>query len=189
MGISNTIPPSRLIQPGVVANTAARPSSPFEGQAIYQADTDEVLYYNGTSWSRPWNMPWGFVALTTNATSGTATTTETAVMTTSSFTAVANRYYRLSYYEPITCKPTVDQASTSLRIRLTNVSGTELQYGQNQSAGTGNSAISLNLSIVRTLTAGSTVIVATAYASTGTASLFRSATAPAVLFVEDVGPV
>jgi hypothetical protein len=50
MGISNTIPPSRLIQPGVVANTAARPTSPFTGQAIYQVDTNQYLIWNGTAW-------------------------------------------------------------------------------------------------------------------------------------------
>ena len=51
MGISNTIPPSRLIQPGVVANTAARPTSPFTGQAIYQVDTAQYLIWDGTKWS------------------------------------------------------------------------------------------------------------------------------------------
>ena len=56
MGISNTIPPSRLIQPGVVANTAARPTSPFTGQAIYQVDTNQMLIWNGTAWVIP-NTP------------------------------------------------------------------------------------------------------------------------------------
>jgi hypothetical protein len=53
MGISNTIPPSRLIQPGVVANTAARPTSPFTGQTIYQVDTNQMLIWNGTAWVIP----------------------------------------------------------------------------------------------------------------------------------------
>ena len=53
MGISNTIPPSRLIQPGVVANTAARPTSPFTGQAIYQVDTNQMLIWNGSAWVIP----------------------------------------------------------------------------------------------------------------------------------------
>jgi hypothetical protein len=132
--------------------------------------------------------PRGIMAIGTNSTSGTATTTESQVMTTGSFVAVANRYYRISYFEPIVCKPPVDEASTYIRIRLTNTSGVELQFGQNQSAGTGNSAIALNISIVRTLTAGTTVIAATCGTSTGSASLFRSASAPAVLVVEDIGP-
>lgn len=36
--------------PKVVANAAARPSSPYEGQMIYQADTDLLLIWNGSAW-------------------------------------------------------------------------------------------------------------------------------------------
>lgn len=56
MGITNNIPPSRLIQPGVIDNTAARPASPFEGQCIFQKDTDQLLVWNGTAWVMP-NKP------------------------------------------------------------------------------------------------------------------------------------
>jgi hypothetical protein len=56
MGITNTIPPSRLIQPGVIDNAAARPASPFEGQCIFQKDTDQLLVWNGTAWVIP-NSP------------------------------------------------------------------------------------------------------------------------------------
>jgi len=78
MGISNTIPPSRLIQPGVVANTAARPTSPFTGQAIYQVDTNQMLLWNGTAWvipNTPAQNPTGleFISSTT-ATSGSSIT-------------------------------------------------------------------------------------------------------------------
>lgn len=53
MGLSNQIPSSRLIQPGVVENTADRPASPYEGQCIFQKDTDQLLVWNGTSWVIP----------------------------------------------------------------------------------------------------------------------------------------
>jgi len=53
MGITNTIPPSRLIQPGVIDNAAARPASPYEGQTIFQKDTDQLLVWNGTAWVIP----------------------------------------------------------------------------------------------------------------------------------------
>lgn len=49
MGISNTIPPSRLIQPGV-CTSSTRPTSPFEGQMIYETDTDVLAIWNGTAW-------------------------------------------------------------------------------------------------------------------------------------------
>lgn len=51
MGLSNYLPSSRLIQPGVCTSTT-RPSSPFEGQAIYETDTDLTYIYNGSSWQQ-----------------------------------------------------------------------------------------------------------------------------------------
>jgi hypothetical protein len=56
MGLSNQIPSSRLIQPGVVSSAAARPASPYEGQVIFQKDTDQLLVWNGTTWVIP-NSP------------------------------------------------------------------------------------------------------------------------------------
>ena len=96
MSISQQIGAARLIQPGVIANASARPASPFEGQAIYQKDTDEVLYYNGSSWSRPWNMPWGILAATTST--NNTLTSNILVGLNTTFTAVANRYYRVSIH-------------------------------------------------------------------------------------------
>jgi len=49
MGLSNYLPSSRLIQPGVCTSTT-RPASPFEGQVIYETDTDKMLVYNGSAW-------------------------------------------------------------------------------------------------------------------------------------------
>jgi hypothetical protein len=56
MGITQQSAAARLIQPGVVDNTAARPASPFEGQCIFQKDTDQLLVWNGTAWVIP-NSP------------------------------------------------------------------------------------------------------------------------------------
>jgi hypothetical protein len=50
MGLSNQIPSSRLIQPGVVSSAATRPASPFTGQCIFQKDTDQLLVWSGTAW-------------------------------------------------------------------------------------------------------------------------------------------
>jgi hypothetical protein len=33
-----------------VCTSSTRPASPFEGQMIYETDTDRVLVYNGTAW-------------------------------------------------------------------------------------------------------------------------------------------
>jgi hypothetical protein len=49
MPITNYLPSSRLIQPGVCTSTT-RPASPFEGQAIYETDTDMMAIWNGSAW-------------------------------------------------------------------------------------------------------------------------------------------
>jgi hypothetical protein len=49
MPISNYLPSSRLIQPGVCTSTT-RPASPFEGMVIYETDTNKTYVYNGSSW-------------------------------------------------------------------------------------------------------------------------------------------
>jgi hypothetical protein len=49
MPITNYLPSSRLIQPGV-CTSSTRPASPFEGQAIYETDTKNTLTYNGSAW-------------------------------------------------------------------------------------------------------------------------------------------
>ena len=53
MGITQQIGASSLIKPGVIDNTAARPASPYEGQVIFQKDTDQLLVWNGTTWVIP----------------------------------------------------------------------------------------------------------------------------------------
>jgi hypothetical protein len=53
MSISSQLAASRLIQPGVIPNTASRPASPFQGQCIYQTDTNQLLVWNGTAWVIP----------------------------------------------------------------------------------------------------------------------------------------
>jgi hypothetical protein len=56
MGITQQIGASSLIKPGVIDNTATRPASPYEGQVIFQKDTDQLLVWNGTAWVIP-NSP------------------------------------------------------------------------------------------------------------------------------------
>jgi len=47
MGISNV---SNGLRSGVCTSTT-RPSAPYEGQMIYETDTDKVLVYNGSVWT------------------------------------------------------------------------------------------------------------------------------------------
>lgn len=49
MGFSSIIGASSVIRPGVCTSTT-RPSSPYDGQVIYETDTQQTLVYNGSGW-------------------------------------------------------------------------------------------------------------------------------------------
>jgi hypothetical protein len=138
---------------------------------------------NANQWPR------GIMALTTaTSNSATFTTSEIVTITGSSFTAVANRYYEITYYEPVigTNSGTVNRIS--LGIRLTNISGA-VQVSSNTESGPDQSQLGL-ASVVKTLTAGTVNFVATAVvlSGAGTAICTRSATSAAYLMVKDLGP-
>jgi hypothetical protein len=121
MGITQQIGASSLIKPGVIDNTAARPASPYEGQVIYQKDTDEILAYNGTSWTRPANMPWGIISYTTKSTGTTnISTATTTLLTAPSFTLTSSRYIKITGRVDY-----IDNASsvTDIYVSLNNGSG------------------------------------------------------------------
>jgi hypothetical protein len=119
-------------------------------------------------------------------------TTSEAIATgmTVTFTAVANRYYRITYYEPQAQTATA-LSSTSATIRQTNAAGTVLNSTvfQNEQGllqdQSGMICVSTN-----TFTAGSITIVGCAKATftTGSPQMVRSANVIALLLVEDIGP-
>ena len=128
-------------------------------------------------------FPFGVVAFqTVTATDATITAAEIQI-TTSAFTAIANRYYKITYFEP-----QIGNSSTGFtisQIRLTNLAGTLFQQGLISGVSLSNSLTTI---AVTTLTAGSTVIIASLQSSAGTGSATRSATTPGFLMVEDIGP-
>ena len=82
------------LKPGVCTSTT-RPSNPFEGQMIYETDTDKVLVWNGSAWYANWNLPWG-AAGDTAATAATAFVANTALsVLTLSTTIYAGRKYQI----------------------------------------------------------------------------------------------
>jgi len=135
-------------------------------------------------------FPRGVMALATSTTNYTLTTTETiATGMTVTFTAVANRYYRITYFEPQGQTPTV-AGNTTITIRQTNAAGTVLQNTifQNESAALDQQG----MTCIRTLTfsAGSITVVGCAKTSviTGAPSMIRDSTRQAQLLIEDIGP-
>ena len=132
-------------------------------------------------------FPRGIVALGTNAVASAAVAAETLSVTSNSFTAIANRYYKITYFEPTLIYGTGTTLYVDLNIRLTNISGTLVQNSSvllssaNRNSGT--------VSIVKTLTAGATVVVGCFDPEGGgTATAFRSASNLSYIIVEDVGP-
>lgn len=89
MGITQQIGASSLIKPGVIDNTAARPASPYEGQMVYEKDTDTLLIWNGTAWryiaaATPTN---GTVLQVVTATTSTEATNSTSTYADTNLTA------------------------------------------------------------------------------------------------------
>lgn len=128
-------------------------------------------------------FPRGIMAFTSVTASDTTITSEEVQITGASFTAVANRYYRITYYEP---GISGTNTSGNARIRITNISGSvyQLQSVAIPSAGGGF----VSMSAITTLTAGSTNFVATLASDSGTIQANRSSTRYAFLLVEDIGP-
>ena len=108
-------------------------------------------------------------------------TTETTILTATAFTAVANRYYRITFFEPSLSNTNI--GTTTLKIKQ---GATILQQGivANVAATTGYAG---TISVVETFSAGSVTITATAQSS-ATGSAQASATQPGYLLIEDIGP-
>lgn len=85
MGISNL---STGLRPGVCTSTT-RPSTPFEGQMIYETDTNRVLVYEGAAWVMiaDTDTPPGLVLV-----NSTTFTTSSQVDVTDCFSSVFDNY-------------------------------------------------------------------------------------------------
>ena len=185
MGITQNIGASSLIKPGVIDNTAARPASPYEGQVIFQKDTDQLLVWNGTAWYPNWNLPWGRINSVTAITSQNFTTTSSVDFTSLSitFTAVANRYYKISFSLP----SVTGSASNRFVTQIRDGSNNELLTIYNEVTSLG---FSIAAYTIKTFTAGSTTIKLSGYRDSGSNTIgsFGASTSPMELTVEDVGP-
>lgn len=186
MPITSFGSPSAIAKPGVIANAAARPASPYEGQAVYQVDTDALLIWNGSAWTPPWNTAWGTlgrVSLTSLNQTGITTITDITGASIT-FTAVANRLYKVwahGYHNTSAANVTVNQVlregSTTLQQSLASsviaTSGTFCQtiYVSTFSAGSHTLKVSCTLS-----------------SGTGTITAEGGSTYPYQFAVEDIGP-
>jgi hypothetical protein len=133
------------------------------------------------------NLPWG-VAGRAIITSDVNLTTSFVTMATLTFTAVANRYYRITYFEPYCF--TSSQLNSYIHLKIAQGAGS-LQQAFLNTPTTTQYFQSMVCTCVTTFSAGSVTLNAQALstATTGTPLLGRNGDRPAQFFIEDIGPV
>jgi len=177
------------------ASTGARDvqvTAPEDGMVAYigSNDANEGLYtYNGTAWRKGpgWNAPWGQIGRNQGNGAGTATsgTTETAVFTSASFTAVANRIYRVSIATTLTS--TAGDGYT-MRIRQDSTSGAVWWVG-NLVFATGQTKLQVHPMGSRgDFTAGDHTFLLTLTRNAGSQTAQIGTLESVNMVVEDIGP-
>ena len=134
------------------------------------------------------NFPRGLVSATSVTSASGSVSTETLRVTSPSFTAVANRYYRISYFEPALQFVSGTVNTIAMKIRITNTAGAIQTFGEVKIQSVNNNTGFV--SIVKTLTAGSTVFVGTMTPQGGgNGNAYSAADAVCQLIIEDLGSV
>lgn len=133
--------------------------------------------------------PRGIMARAGSTTSYTLTTSSAiATGMTVTFAAIANRYYKITYYEPQAQTANIT-ANTQTRLKLNSAAGQEI--GNSVLIGTGTQ-LQFGLTIIKTMTfsAGSVTIVGCGEtgSTSGTPLFVRDSAREALLIVEDIGP-
>jgi len=132
-------------------------------------------------------FPRGIMQFVEKTTSTGPITTETVVLTLPSFTAVANRYYRVTAYFGYNEQTTGAAATFSMKIRKgTTTGGTQLQEGVSYASATSNDDKFMIIQWVGTLTAGAQQMVTT-FTASANATVLATATIPAQMVIEDIG--
>jgi len=132
------------------------------------------------------SLPRGIISFTSRTTADSTITGEEVQITGASFTAVANRYYKITYFEPSVLHNTGSTGNIVARIRLTNISGSVIQQSLSWVYSTYDD---MSCVAITTLTAGTTNFVATLQAPFGTMTANRGSVQYAFLLVEDIGAV
>jgi hypothetical protein len=137
-------------------------------------------------------FPRGVMALATSQTTYTLPLNPSLAIATGmtvTFTAVANRYYKITYYEPQIQTPSV-LGNSQAYLKQSTFSGTVLGNGVvvNETATQDQAGVMICKTM--TFTAGTVTLVGTGGTSslTGAPTFIRDATREALLLVEDIGP-
>lgn len=169
-----------------ICTAATRPGSPFKGQVIYETDTGKVLIYYGatTTWQPPWNLPWGRLgsaSVTANQSGITSAVDLTSLTLT--WTAVANRYYRVSWAGEVS----TTNADGVFVVALTDTAPSQAK----RSTAALTSTSSMSFGDFHVLTSGAGAITRKLRMSkiggTGSVALVAASDNPAWILVEDIG--
>jgi hypothetical protein len=182
MPLSNYIPSSKISQPGV-CTSSTRPATPYEGQTIYETDTDKVLVWNGSAWYPNWNLPWGVVARQqrTNATFTVTPNGGDQVVLTATFTAISGRLY-YAVANSYVYRATTGYVTT----KFLDASNTGLSE-QTQHCGGGQYGSYMN-HLYFTASGSYSIKTAVNGDGSGLIYLYGSASYPHQLIITDVGP-
>jgi hypothetical protein len=183
----------------VVCTSTTRPASPPEGMVIYETDTDKMLTYVSatTGWVPPWSNPWGvvtatsggtsgygYVRLTSSAQSGIGTTMTDITNATVTFTATANRLYRVSAQADMNHATTSENAQVQVLLDGTAIATNAIAI---TTAGAYNDRFAV-ITTTFTTTSGSHTVKLQAATKSGTMTIQNAAATPTILLVEDAGP-
>ena len=173
-------------------DTAITSGSREDGMTVYVGSNDSaegVYCWNGSSWTRPWNAPWGVAgrALITSSTASTAATT--VVGSSITFNQVANRVYRYS----VSGHALWVSVNDGFRCSITNGTGTSYVHHDQLPAGNSTNfanGFSFNWYELPTSTAQVTreLRVSRFYGTSGNVEFFADATRIGSLIIEDIGP-
>lgn len=185
MSVSNL---STGMRPGVCLSTS-RPTAPYEGQMIYETDTDLVYLWNGTGWvetiSALTKAPRGVMGYVSRISGDLAIAGAPTDLTGMSitFNAVAGRLYRANWFV-VANKAAVDRDGSG--VVLAKSDNTEVARLALISL-SGNITMNYSSSAFFTTSTGSTTYKLRMYSYSGNMSVSASSPIPLMFSIEDIG--
>jgi hypothetical protein len=132
-------------------------------------------------------LPMGIYSFVEKTTTTTSVTAEAVILTLPSFTAVANRYYRVTAFFPYIETTGGGAAFIESKIRKgTTTGGTQLQTSVLYVTATSAHDTSMTITWVGTLTAGAQQLVVSIQSS-ATVNVLGNAVYPMQMTIEDIG--
>ena len=131
MPLSSVIGSSSIMQPGV-CTSSTRPASPYDGQVIYETDTDKIAVYDSSAWVYK-------TGASVPVASGLVFISATTVGTTVSSVTVSNAFSSTYDNYKIVYTGGISTGWTTLRLQI-GASTTGYYYGRTTVSYTGSSS-------------------------------------------------